>query len=329
MMAEIQQPENTITYSQPDADYIKLWSQLGGSEDKKIVGGLANLPPAPRFYQSNAQISAAPLTPTNVMLVFQRPVKQEQPPAKQQLQYLRLIIDSDLHFTESGIRADKTNHAQVIREIAARHQIDAIICAGDLTDMGWDGKRFLCWRYGGAEDQVTPLRRWVEGLEADVAPVFLASGNHDQYVPWPYRHKGVRDYIETKHRSLLYNWEYIISDGVNANSTIKYRGVCLDVYPDKKAREYLSGVMNKWPNDRYIIYFHYNLEGDYSDWWSDSDKTKFANMLSGRNIALIICGHLHKNALTKWRGYNVAMGAGSKVAEVIIASDGSVALTEH
>ena len=235
---------------------------------------------------------------------------------------MRIIVDSDLHFTESGIRSDKAAHAAVIRDLASKYNINAIICAGDLTDMGWDGKRFLCWQYGGAEDQVSPLRRWVEGLEADAAPVYLATGNHDQYVPWPYRHKGVRDYVESKHGKLHYNWDYV-TDG-----NIRYRAVCLDVYPDATGRKYLAGVFAQYPDDRYIIYFHYNLDGQYSDWWTEAEKTKFADMLAGRDIALIICGHWHINAHVKWRGYDVAMGAGSQVAMFTIYDSG-VIMSEH
>lgn len=258
--------------------------------------------------------------------------------AEQTRPHLRLIINSDLHFTEAGIRPDKSGHAALAREVVSKTPIDAIICAGDLTDMGWDGRRFLCWAYGGAEDQVTPLRRWVEGLEADVAPVFLASGNHDQYVPWPYRHKGVRDFIESRHGGLHYNWEIIVrlagsdseADG-NADdgqNEIRYRGVCLDVYPDKAGRDYLANIIQRHPNDRYIIYFHYNLEGSYSDWWSEDEKQKFADVIAGHDIALIVCGHYHINSLKKWRGYNVAMGAGSRLA-VVTLGPGIPTITEY
>lgn len=248
---------------------------------------------------------------------------------------IRLIVDSDLHFTADGPRADKRDHAARIREVAATNSINAIICAGDLTDMGWDGKRFLCWAYGGAEDQVAPLRRWVEGLAADVAPVYLASGNHDQYVPWPYRHKGVRDFIEQRHGALRYSWRVTapvpITESLEMQSalnsilgkappspTIIYHAVCLDVYPDRAGREYLRGVMAAHPDDYFIIYFHFNLEGPYSDWWSDAEKNAFAEVLIGHRVALIVCGHWHTTALSQWRGYNVAMGAGSKVALVTL-----------
>ncbi len=217
---------------------------------------------------------------------------------------LKLIVNSDLHFQRGSIREDKVNHLATIQRINQSEGVDAVICAGDLTNNGFDGKALLCWRYGGTEDQVTPLKEFVDALGA---PTYLCEGNHDQYVPWPYLHKGVRDLVVRRHGGRTYAWSL-------QKSGINYRFICLGVYPDKNARKFLLRELCAH-SDNIVIYFHYNLEGQYSDWWSDDEKKRFLAILEPyrARIRLIIVGHRHENYNAIWNGYNVVSGAGSNV----------------
>lgn len=217
---------------------------------------------------------------------------------------LNLVIDSDLHFTAAGIRADKADHLTKIEKLSESTYIDAIICAGDLTDNGFDGKSFLCWQYGGTEDQVTPLARYIERLQT-IAPTYVAMGNHDHYVPWPYLHKGVRNFVKKRHGALLYSWE---CRGI-------FKFICLDVYPDAAALKFLKKELKSAAQKMVIIYFHYNVEGAWSDWWTDKEKNAFLAALEPyrKQIKLIICGHRHSNYLIEWEGYNVVSGGGGKL----------------
>lgn len=235
---------------------------------------------------------------------------------------LNLIIHSDLHFTADGIRPDKASNISTIENM--HEPIDAIICAGDLTHSGHDGKN-VCglWYYGGKQDQVTPLRTYIKKLE-EIAPVYLCDGNHDGYVPWPYCHKGVRDLIEERHKSLLYSWD-LHKEGFAKS----FHFICLSVYPDKDALKFLKADLKKNTDKYNVIYFHYNIEGRWSDWWTDVEKGAFYETIKDHNVKLIIVGHSHNNYLVKWNGINVASGAGSKVALCTILNDGTITVTEH
>lgn len=218
---------------------------------------------------------------------------------------LNLIIDSDLHFKNGYIRLDKYNHSDIILDVSTKNNIDAIICAGDLTNNGFSGKHLCCWYYGGTENQITPLLNYVKKIEK-VAPVYLCMGNHDTYIPRPYIFNGVETVIKQKYGSLLYSWD------LNKNDTI-YHFICLSIYPDSKAIIFLKSDLEKNKNKTFIIYFHYCITGGWSDWWTDKEKQIFYDVIKNYNIRLIIVGHRHQNWLDKWEGINVVSGAGSKV----------------
>ena len=54
-----------------------------------------------------------------------------------------------------------------------------------------------------------------------------------------------------------------------------------------------------------IPFFHYSLDGPYSDFWEDADKHAFAEALAGRNVPAIFHGHEHRVGHYVWRGYPV------------------------
>lgn len=231
---------------------------------------------------------------------------------------LKLIIDSDLHFCDGKIRIDKTDHLAIIKEIHRTENVDAMICMGDLTESGTDGKSFLCWQYGGVDDQVTPLKMFVNKIENEYGiKIFLGEGNHDEYVPWPYLHKGVRNMIKarSKNNSTIYT-ESMWRQDRGEIEIYKYKFIFLGKYPSTKAVDFLSEELRTGlSDDNIIIGFHYNVEGDWSDWWSQNDKINFLHALEPyrKQIRLIVVGHRHENYLLSWHGYNVISGAGSRV----------------
>lgn len=213
---------------------------------------------------------------------------------------LKLIIDSDLHFKNGKIRHDKINHVEIINSVP---NVDAVICAGDLTDSGFDGKKILCWAYGGNDDQITPLKNFITNIKY---PIYLCMGNHDNYVPFPGIHKPVADLIKEKHSSLLYSWD-IVKDN------IYYHFICLDVYPNEEAIKFLKRELINNKKKIFIIYFHYCITGLWSGWWSDEEKAIFYDTIKNYNVKLIIVGHRHANWMDSWNGITIVSGSGSKV----------------
>ena len=54
-----------------------------------------------------------------------------------------------------------------------------------------------------------------------------------------------------------------------------------------------------------MLFFHYSLDGPYSDFWADEDKNAFSAAISGYNVLAIFHGHEHRLGHYVWRGHEV------------------------
>lgn len=121
-------------------------------------------------------------------------------------------------------------------------------------------------------------------------PVFEAIGNHDLNSESP-----IKARVTRRHGGINYSWDW---DGIDF--------VCLDMYPDAKTREWFAADLERVPPDRpLIVFFHYSLEGPYSNLWEEADKDAFAKSIAGRNVLAIFHGHEHRVGSYTWRGYPV------------------------
>lgn len=213
------------------------------------------------------------------------------------------VVDSDIHFKHE-IKNYKADHVQKITDLADKEKVDALICVGDLTENGWDGKKSLCWKYGGDYDQLTPLKEQYVKLISKKMPVFLCAGNHDYYVPWPYIHHGVLEYIKDKHGAQRYSFDLG-----------KLHFICLDRFPDDESVSFLKKDIVKHKDQDMVIFFHYNPTGPWSDWWSDKDKERFYEIIKDYKIKALLVGHWHISQTTEWKGLKVIMAGGRQLAK--------------
>lgn len=206
---------------------------------------------------------------------------------------ITFVHDSDLHYTPRGLRPEKKSNPQKIIELDP----EFVIVTGDLTENGYDGKSIGCFQYGGDEDQLSPLNReYVKGLEIQGISVYLCAGNHDRGRKWiPY--KPVQKYVKERHGGLKYSFE---------RCGIKF--ICCGEYP-KDLKWLKKELVNDQPM---FIYFHFNLVGKYSDWWSNKEKEKFYQVIKYySNLQAIMVGHRHSSQIhTEWKGITVIRSAG-------------------
>ena len=241
---------------------------------------------------------------------------------------ISFIVDSDLHFTEKGIRYDKKNHVAKIIDLC-KEGIDAVICPGDLTDHGWNGKKIFGWKYGGKEDEVSPLiTEYIEPISKHTN-IYLCKGNHDGYVPWPYLYKPVRNLVKRRHGDILYSFDI----KSKRSDTDKVHFICLDIYPDKKALKFLSKDLAKNHLIPTVIFFHFNLAGPYSEWWRSDEKTAFYDRIKDHNIIAILVGHWHSNYVELWPQdasikFPVISSGGSKLTVCTVENDGKISVKQ-
>jgi cytolysin (calcineurin-like family phosphatase) len=201
-------------------------------------------------------------------------------------------VAADTHFGAEGLlernrkQIDAMNAlpgtpwpAEIGGTVARPH---GLLVAGDLTDGGlptsW--KQF-CEEYGR------------DGRDGRLKfPAFEGSGNHDR---GSFPIHPVLAGIRQRHGSLLYSWDWG-----------ELHVVCLDVYPDAAALRWLDDDLRKVGRERpVVLYFHYGLEGPFSDWWKEEEKDAFRRAVEGYHILAVFHGHWHASGPSRWRGLRV------------------------
>lgn len=201
-------------------------------------------------------------------------------------------ITADTHLGHEGIREANLRQVDALNALPGTPWPDSrdgtvdeprgVLIAGDLTDDGapgeWDEFEEI---YG--LDGTDGLLKW---------PVFEATGNHDRRILWT---DPVLGQVARRHGRLVRSWNW---DDVHM--------VSLDLYPDYAARQWLARDLaragRKVP---VVIYFHYAIQGPWSQWWGDSEKEAFAEVIDGYNVVAIFHGHSHRPRHYRWKGYDV------------------------
>ena len=118
-------------------------------------------------------------------------------------------------------------------------------------------------------------------------PVFETIGNHDVNADSPIKARAAE-----RHGAINYalDWEDV-------------RLLCLDMYPDATTLRWLQAQLKQAGRTRpLVLFFHYSLEGNYSDFWEQSEKDDFAQAILGYNVLAIFHGHEHWMGHYVWRG---------------------------
>ncbi len=118
-------------------------------------------------------------------------------------------------------------------------------------------------------------------------PVYEAIGNHDVNSESP-----IKERVRRRHGGINYSFQW------DDQSFL-----CLDMYPDARTLRWLRAELQRaGPRRPLILYFHYSLDGPYSDFWADDEKQAFAAAISGYNVLAIFHGHEHRMGHYLWRG---------------------------
>lgn len=209
------------------------------------------------------------------------------------------IHDSDLHYgyDEVNPRNVKLDNP---REIA-NADAEFVIVTGDITDHGYDhiNVKLNCCR-DEKYDELEAFRTYYKNyIERRGKRVYLCAGNHDRgrKIFKIYKHSPVLKYIRDVEGGLEYSFTH---------KEVKF--ICCGIYP-KNLTWLRSQLINvETPT---IIYFHYNLTGPYSDWWSDREKDEFHQCITGYNILALLVGHRHASRRSYWNGILVINSANS------------------
>ena len=197
---------------------------------------------------------------------------------------MQFIVDADPQFDDVKIRDTSCNNVDIIGDIVKNNDVKFMLVCGDLTHNGSDGKSQLCSCCipSGVPDQLTPfLDDYLYPIENMGIPVYLAHGNHDEYVSWPYIRKPVLDFIQDRYGGL----NYFFDVHVDTKDIPGIRVVCCGKYPNEETLKWLE--MTLVPSvGAYMFYFHYPCIGNLSgnDWWSKEEKSDFYSLIKRKKI---------------------------------------------
>jgi UDP-2,3-diacylglucosamine pyrophosphatase LpxH len=210
----------------------------------------------------------------------------------QSTQSTKLVIFGDIHCGNSGIYPNKQNILKKILLFLSNNPETVILITGDLTDDGY-GKGTCCFfpcatsNNCSNEDQSdTFITQVYEPIANITNRVFCCHGNHDEgnsAYSYP-----IIDWIKKTYNSTkngFYNFQL---------NNLMF--VCLGKYPDKEALLYLSQVILQSGTDKpYVLFFHYNIVGEWSQFWTDIEKQNFLSFIDENklNVSCICHGHIH------------------------------------
>lgn len=265
----------------------------------------------------------------------------------------RFIVNSDFHYRADGsFSSDKQGHVEKMLEIIHKFPVSHAIFTGDITDLGLGKASFydrlmgitlekilflgqsilaLCDKridyvdqalkeipIGLKEDQFTqfmehcyiPISRAIASVSQtqEEEAIRLCAGNHDTYSQFPYTNKAVLNFIKENYGYGYYSYE---KEGVQF--------ICCHLCPERSILPWLKKELDKTHHVA-ILFFHYNLQGPYSDFWSNSDKEAFRDFVIEYNqehsskIKAILLGHHHVSKIETWNGITVVNTGGSSFA---------------
>jgi hypothetical protein len=203
---------------------------------------------------------------------------------------ITFFVAGDSHFGATGVEA--LNRA-IVEQMNALPGTDypptiggqietphGVLFMGDMTDSSQEKEWHEFERIYGRTGRDGLLKY----------PVYEAIGNHDIIGNSP-----IKVHVKQRHGSLAYSWDW--SD---------VHLICLEMYPDSRTRAWLAKDLSKVGRARpLVVFFHYAIEGPYSDFWPEVDKQALAQALAGYNVLAIFHGHFHHAGHYVWNGHDV------------------------
>ena len=220
------------------------------------------------------------------------------------------VVISDLHVTHSSPGDKLPLRDKIISVINDKKNISTIIVVGDLTDNG-NNDEFVNW----LSFWYTPLDDCIKKYGGEI---YACLGNHDiggnlwykdsDIVKWMKNEFGHTDFytFDINDVHFICCGMCPVDDGIG--------GCCCCPRPDtlKKLANDLADNSDRF----FVIFWHYNSVGTYSDFWSQSDKDKvYKILLPYKNkILCIFNGHLHKSKEMLWGDLRTVLAAGNAFA---------------
>jgi len=242
-----------------------------------------------------------------------------------------VISDPQIGHDRQEVRAAKKT-ADVL---ALDDKDGVIIIPGDLTHYGLGSMdpftKYLCMCFCirkarneslGDKDELRELdREHVAPLSKASKDVLMCVGNHDSLTQWWTGHNPAYGYVKDRFGGLVYEREIFgngpVGNDEDGDSIMVYS---LSEWPKKKTVDWLAAKLVRHFKP-FVLFFHYNLEGPFSDWWKPEEK-EYLYEVGIRphkdRLAFIAEGHHHSSYVKEWKGITVVNGGGDNAIRVSV-----------
>jgi predicted phosphodiesterase len=228
----------------------------------------------------------------------------------------KFLVNSDMHVgatDQDTVSQYNTKKAQLVKmiEYTGENNVSFVLLAGDLTDTS-------------AQANFNSFQNdWIYPLTQTKTGIYLCHGNHDGDDGCT--KSPVVKYIKQTYGDVRYSFDFggvhfvccgMYPDYKKSNPCCFYNN-CLDTITwlendlEKMAQAQQNKSIQEMP---IILFFHFNLTGDWSDWWSDENKNKLYGVLQGYNVLNIFTGHCHSTYTDVWNGIKTTCVGGDKFA---------------
>ena len=220
------------------------------------------------------------------------------------------------------VQEERMHHKRdiILREASPK---DVLIIPGDLTHKGVSRVsnpfiKYLCMCYcirkargegvDGYTDELERLKeQHIQPIQKKLDKILMCIGNHDSLTQWWIGYNPVYGYVRENHGSLCHKTDV---DGIMVYS--------LSEYPTKSSVDWFKKMLDQSTDKPFIVFFHYNLQGPYSDWWKDKEKDYFYKTIEPHKERCICIaeGHVHMTYVSSWKGIRVVNGAGDRLVSL-------------
>ena len=242
----------------------------------------------------------------------------------------KFIAFSDTHI---GHRGEEGKNVEVeklklldpmIKEMQNDENIKLALIVGDLVDHGWADPRFSCCGCCNFINEWQGFQqKWIIPLISQIGTsnIYLCAGNHEKILD--YR----KIYCKSAYKKVKKSTLGMYKSSNDINYYFEREGVffiCCGIYPDFDICLWLDELL-LWIGQRpVIIFFHYNIKGKYSEFWTDNEKQTFYDLIQKYNIKAIINGHIHKSSAYLWNNKIQVVNVGGYNFTVFDYSNGQL-----